>query len=307
MAKKRVSLAASGLAHVDQGGPRLPAIREVNIEGLLQNAVDKGTPVETMERLLAMRTQLKQERARESYNRAMAAFQSECPTIVKTKEVKTRSGQVAYRYAPIESIVAQVKDLLQKHGFSYSTTMELKEAGVRVVCRVTHAEGHSEESPMEVPFGSKTDIMSQSQVAAAATTFAKRYSFCNAFGIMTGDDDTDARAEESQKDRMTSYTVPRVVPDESDEAGGYRHVPVMDETNDGHGLDVVVADKKPADTAVPASTQLKMQIATLLREKRGFVTLGKSAEQYRNEVMDATGIALEPENYLSIIEELKSL
>jgi hypothetical protein len=45
---------------------------------------------------------------------------------------------------------------------------------------------------MTVPFGNKTDIMSQSQVAAAATTFAKRYAFCNAFGILTGDEDTDA-------------------------------------------------------------------------------------------------------------------
>ena len=35
--------------------------------------------------------------------------------------------------------------------------------------------------------------MSQTQVEAAALTFAKRYAFCNAFGILTGDEDTDAK------------------------------------------------------------------------------------------------------------------
>jgi hypothetical protein len=42
-----------------------------------------------------------------------------------------------------------------------------------------------------VPLGNKTQVMSDTQVTAAAGTFAKRYAFCNVFGIMTGDEDTD--------------------------------------------------------------------------------------------------------------------
>lgn len=175
-------------------------------ESLISQAITNNTPVETMERLLAMRTQLKAEWAREEFNKAMANFQAECPTIVKTKEVKTRAGIVAYRYAPIESIVSQVAPYLQNNGFSYSTSMELKEAGVKVVVKVTHIAGHFEESPMEVPLGNKTDIMSQSQVVAAAQTFAKRYAFCNAFGILTGDEDTDARPEASQTPQNAPQT-----------------------------------------------------------------------------------------------------
>lgn len=175
-------------------------------EVLIRQAIDKNVPVETMEKLLAMRREMKAEYAKAQYDAAMAAFQAECPTIKKTKEVKTKAGIVAYRYAPIESIVEQVKPALQKHGFSYSTRMELMPAGVKAVVRVTHEAGHSEESPMEVPFGTKTDIMSQSQVAAAASTFAKRYAFLNAFGILTGDEDNDARpmekAAKPSKDEM---------------------------------------------------------------------------------------------------------
>ena len=161
-------------------------------EVLIAQAIERHVPVETMEKLLAMRRELKQERAKEEYDQAMAEFQADCPTIVKTKEVKTKAGIVAYRYAPIESIVEQVRDILKKHGFSYSTNMELLESGVKVSVKVTHSAGHSEETRMSVPLGNKTDIMSQSQVVAAAQTFAKRYAFCNAFGILTGDEDNDA-------------------------------------------------------------------------------------------------------------------
>lgn len=172
--------------------PQENSIVNFNLETIITQAINKGTPIETLERLLAMRQQLKDEWAKDQYTKAMSSFQGECPTIVKTKEVKTKSGIVAYKYAPIESIVEQVKPYLQKNGFSFSTGMEVLPDGVKVICKVTHINGHSEESPMQVPLGTKTDIMSQSQVTAAAQTFAKRYAFCNAFGILTGDEDTDA-------------------------------------------------------------------------------------------------------------------
>lgn len=193
MAKKKEETAVAVVSE------HTPAQSDQSAEALISQAISQNVPVETMERLLAMRRELKAERAKEEYDRAMAAFQADCPTIKKTREVKTDSGKVAYRYAPIESIVFQVKEALKTHGFSYTTGMELKEAGVLVTVKVTHQAGHSEQTSMEVPFGSKTNIMSQSQVAAAATTFAKRYAFCNAFGILTGDEDNDARPQEEAK------------------------------------------------------------------------------------------------------------
>ncbi len=177
--------------------PHQPHQDEINI--LLSKAIDRNVNVETMQKLLEMRKELKQEKARELFYEDLARFQAECPPIKKTKEVRTKAGIVAYRYAPIESIVEQVKDLLQKYGFSYSTTMKLLENGVKVSVKVIHRAGHSETTEMEVPFGNKTDIMSQTQVVAAATTFAKRYAFCNAFGILTSDEDTDSLIEDEIK------------------------------------------------------------------------------------------------------------
>lgn len=177
----------SAIANVAPTG----AIGDINIDALINLAVTNNVNVETLERLMAMRDKLKNEWAREQYFLNMAAFQKECPTIKKNKSVPTKSGKIAYRYAPLEQIIKQVKPLLEKYGFSYTTKMELKPDGVKVVVISQHRYGHIEETPMEVPFGTKTDIMSQTQVVAAATTFAKRYAFINAFGIMTADNDND--------------------------------------------------------------------------------------------------------------------
>ena len=50
-------------------------------EYLISQAIEKGASVETMEKLLAMRTQLKQEWAKEQYYIAMAKLQAEMPII----------------------------------------------------------------------------------------------------------------------------------------------------------------------------------------------------------------------------------
>ncbi len=160
-------------------------------EALIARAIDQKVDVGTMERLLAMAEKMQAIQAKREFDVAMANFQADCPTIEKQKEVKNDSGKVLYKYAPIDNIISQVKGLLQENGFSYSTNMELLENGVKVFVKVTHALGHSEVTEMNVPLGVKTGIMSASQQVAAAQTFAKRYAFLNAFGIMTGDEDND--------------------------------------------------------------------------------------------------------------------
>lgn len=162
----------------------------VNPETLLAQAIEKGLPVETMERLLDMRRELKAEWAREQYFAALAAFQAECPVIQKSKVVKDKSGKPRYHYAPLEIIVGQVKDLLNKHGFSYVLDPNQDEKSFTAVCVSHHVDGHSERTSFTVPIDSDS-YMSAPQRVGSARTFAMRYAFCDAFGILTGDEDDD--------------------------------------------------------------------------------------------------------------------
>lgn len=177
-------------AVIEKGDKIEPIKTSLSVEALMAKAVEKDSSVETLEKILVMRRELKAEFAREQFDVAIANFQKDCPEIKKAKQVKDRSGRLLYAYAPIEAIVKQVKVILSENGLSYSIKTEVN-GKVKSICTIHHIAGHSESSEMEVPLGQGTNIMSESQVVAAAATFSKRYAFCNALGIMTGDEDSE--------------------------------------------------------------------------------------------------------------------
>ena len=164
----------------------------VTPDNWISTALDKGLPIETLERLFALKKEYDAQQAKKAFDEAMTLFQSKCPIIKKGKAGGvTKDGVVAYKYAPIEDIVEQTKELMSECGFSYLIKVSIEEKDVEVSCEVRHIKGHSEISKMKVPLLRQTGVMSEAQVTAGTSTFAKRYAFCNAFGIMTADEDTD--------------------------------------------------------------------------------------------------------------------
>ena len=164
----------------------------INPETLIMKAIDQKMPVEALERLLEMRSALLAERAKNEYVKGLAGFQAKCPIIKKTKHVYNKDGRtVRYSYAPLESIVAQVRKLLQKFGFSYDFDSRITDNSIDVTITVEHIAGRSKQSSFSVDID-RSGYMNRTQQNASALTYAKRYAFNNAFGIMTGDDDDDA-------------------------------------------------------------------------------------------------------------------
>ena len=162
----------------------------VNPEALIAKGIENNLSVEGMQKLLDMRAQLKAEYAKEEYYKALAKFQKECPAIEKKKIVKDKFGKEVYKYAPLEDIIAQVKDPLEANGFSYTHKMHQTKDEVTVICETHHVAGHTESTEITVP-AVTSGYMSAVQNIGSATTYGKRYTFCNAWGIMTGDEDTD--------------------------------------------------------------------------------------------------------------------
>lgn len=158
---------------------------------LIARAIDKSVPVETMEKLLAMRRELRTEQIQAEFVRALVAFQSACPVIQKTRKVLDKSNRHRYSFAALEDIIRAVRGLLEKVGLSYRIDTEQHATEVAAICIVQHVSGHSEKSRFAVPID-KDGYMSAPQKVASALTYAKRYAFCNALGIMTGEEDDDA-------------------------------------------------------------------------------------------------------------------
>lgn len=177
-----------------------PHNQDNSVEGFISAAIQQQLPVETIERFLAMRKELKADQAKEAFTMAMAQFQKDCPVIAKTKEVKNKEGKVTYRYAPIDSIILQVKKTLGENNLAYDFSETRTEKEITVTCTITHSLGHTKSSSFTVEIGSEA-YMTDTQKYGARNTFAKRYAFMNVLGIATGDEDTDSKEILSPEDK----------------------------------------------------------------------------------------------------------
>ena len=174
------------------------------ISSFIEKAIASNVPAETLERLFALYEKGKAEQAREAFVLALSQFQGECPVIKKTKKVLNKDGRsVRYVYAPIDSIVEQIKKPVADAGLSYRWEVKQGEGLIKAICIVTHVLGHSESSDFDVPIDTE-GYMTAPQKFASALTFAKRYSLLNALGISTGDEDTDASDVNGEKDAKTA-------------------------------------------------------------------------------------------------------
>ena len=176
----------------------LPAV--INPADLLNLAIKQGAGIDTLERLLTMREKIKAEEAEGLFRRAMSAFQSKIPIVNKSKAVMNKAekgGGKRYSYATLDSIVKQIQPYLKKYDLSYQIKTVM-DKGVTVIVTACHIAGHKEETEFTAPV--QVDAyMTEPQKWAAAMTYAKRYAFCNAFGILTGDEDTDAGEMDTPK------------------------------------------------------------------------------------------------------------
>jgi len=181
-------------AIVEREAPAQPTPKDPM--AMIASAIDRGMDVETMKEILAMRRELKAEAAREAFFSALSRFQADMPEIPKSKRVMNKKGEHRYSYAPLDQIIRTTQPLLKAHGFSY-TMKPVQDEGTQftAVIIVHHDAGHEEESSFSVPIDTES-FMNAPQKVGSARTFAMRYAYCNAFGILTSDEDDDAGAIE---------------------------------------------------------------------------------------------------------------
>ena len=88
-------------------------------------------------------------------------------------------------YAPLDAIIETVDEFATKNGLTYTQAIVSSEEGVGVQTMVMHKSGeYIIHNPFYLPLQQKTP-----QGGASASTYARRYSLCAAFGIAPEDDD----------------------------------------------------------------------------------------------------------------------
>ena len=193
---------------------QLPANVGVNMQALLERAMEKNMPLDYMERLIGLLEKQRAQWARERFFSDLAEAQAEFPIVSKlheardpdkgTAEEKKEGGKLLYVYAPFEDIWKEIEPIASRHGFSTTTKAKpSKHADLGIpmmaaTCFVHHKDGHTEETTIEVPIGEGTRLMSGMQKYMAARSFARRYAYIDALGIAMKGEDVDTPENEKE-------------------------------------------------------------------------------------------------------------
>lgn len=167
------------------------AIRPV--DNLIAQAVEKNLDVDKLERLIEMRNKELSRQAKLDYDEHFAAMQLEYVPVGKGKSAMDREGKkTLYKYCPLEDILAVYQPIISKHGFSYRWSEETISPTEKRMWCIVAGFGHEERSYVDIPIQPGTAFTNAVQQRGSATTYGKRYSFIDAFGVIIGGEDDDA-------------------------------------------------------------------------------------------------------------------
>jgi hypothetical protein len=160
---------------------------------LLAIAVQRGTDLAQLERLMDLQERWEQREAAKAYNLAFAAFKAEAVEVIKNKRVSV--GPLSGKsYAELHAVVEAATPALSKHGLSASWRIT-KDAPdwIEVTCTLRHTLGHFEAVAMGGPpdvGGAKNAI----QARASTVSYLERYTFKAICGLAEKDEDLDGNA-----------------------------------------------------------------------------------------------------------------
>ena len=189
---------ANGKTPVTQSLQESTAIIQVIERAALNPEVD----IDKMERLLQMQERVLDRQSSMDYNAAMAAMQTEMPSIAERG--KTNNG----KYATLEDIVDTVRPIMQKHGLAVSFRVKTMERGIEVTGVLMHKGGYREETSMLLPAdtsGSKNAV----QAFGSSVSYGKRYVLCALLNITTRGEDDDGNSAAPTK-TVTAFQAGRI-------------------------------------------------------------------------------------------------
>jgi len=176
---------------------------------LIQMAVEKGSDLEKLEKIMELQSKWEANQAKKAYNQAIAKFKSNPPIITKDK----KNIQYNTMYTTLGNLVNTVNPKLSEQGLSAS--WEIEQNGIiKVTCVLTHSMGHSERASASAPAdasGSKNVI----QQIKSTITYLKAVTFESITGLASSDanlDDDGIQAfgaqevlNDSQLNEITNY------------------------------------------------------------------------------------------------------
>lgn len=193
----------SEMLELPTDAPKYPVMSNT-ADQLIQIGLQERIPVESLERLMALREQEINRLAKSQFVTAMADFQANCPSIIKDRTVDyaTSKGRTSYKHASLGQIVKQIREPLKNAGLSYRFEINRLEQMIEVTCVITQVAGHSERTSM---VGSIDDSGGKNAIQArgSTVTYLQRYTLIGTLGLVTADEDNDGDQPQAEAGAVT--------------------------------------------------------------------------------------------------------
>jgi hypothetical protein len=161
------------------------AVAPSNLLAVIAQAVaDPRMDVEKMSKLLDLQERIMAEQRKTAFFAALARLTPKLPEIVK-------HGQSHHgKYARLEDIDRAIRPLIAEEGFAISFDSLTVDGKVRVICRLSHQEGHFETKQIDLPLdnsGSKNGA----QAVISTVSYGRRALTKMFFNLIEAGEDTD--------------------------------------------------------------------------------------------------------------------
>lgn len=169
-----------------------PQQEATRLLAVIANAVaNPACDVDKMERLLAMQQAVMKQQREAAFMAALSRLQAKLPQIERHGEIIVK-GQLRSRYAKAEDIDAVIRPMLNEEGFAFSFDSEPLVDGkaIRLSCKLSHKDGHSETKYLLLPIDA-SDYRSSVQNVGSTVSYGRRQLIKMHLNIIERDEDTD--------------------------------------------------------------------------------------------------------------------
>jgi hypothetical protein len=237
-------------------------------------ASDPNIDIDKMERLMQMQERAVARQAEQAFNVALNRAQARMGRV----QANRTNPQTRSDYADYAALDRVLRPIYTEGGFSLSfdTGAGAPDGHIRVLCHVSHAEGHTRTYQADMPVDGKgakgNDVMTKTHATGSGMSYGMRYLLKMIFNVAIGETDDDGNAAgQASKGRPTDGVWASL--DQATQIGLEK-------------LAVEVRDY--LDAGEPASAMARIQRDNLnADEKTGLWTLLNSAERSALKKADA--------------------
>ena len=162
-------------------------------DSLLQMAISKDLDISKLEKLIELKNKEEERQCKKDFDFHFSEMQKAYKPATKSGEVYNQAGdKLLYKFSSLEDILKVYAPIIAEHGFSFRWKEEMNGDNKKVITCIVSGYGHEESSSVEIPIAAGNNFTNAIQQRGVSTSYGKRYSFINAFGVIIEGEDNDA-------------------------------------------------------------------------------------------------------------------